>query len=42
MNLLKNIMRQFHFINRGFSVIAFDWRGQGMSDREIKDQNKSY
>ena len=23
------------FINRGFSVIAFDWRGQGMSDREI-------
>ncbi len=30
------------FINRGFSVIAFDWRGQGMSDRQIEDQNKSY
>lgn len=30
------------FIDRGFSVIAFDWRGQGMSDHQIEDLNKSY
>ena len=30
------------FIDRGFYVIAFDWRGQGMSDHQIEDLNKSY
>ena len=30
------------FITRGYSVICFDWRGQGMSDRMIKDINKSF
>lgn len=30
------------FLNRGFIVICFDWRGQGMSDRMIDDQNKAY
>tara|TARA_B100000214_G_scaffold364990_1_gene332210 strand:- start:542 stop:1498 length:957 start_codon:yes stop_codon:yes gene_type:complete len=30
------------FINRGFSVICFDWRGQGMSERMIDDINKSF
>ncbi len=30
------------FIDRGFDVICFDWRGQGLSDRMIKDTNKQY
>ena len=30
------------FIDREFIVICFDWRGQGMSDRQIKDINKSF
>ena len=30
------------FIDRGYSVICFDWRGQGMSERMIKDINKSF
>ena len=30
------------FIDRGFSVICFDWRGQGMSERMITDINKSF
>tara|TARA_X000000368_G_scaffold372219_1_gene322419 strand:- start:180 stop:1139 length:960 start_codon:yes stop_codon:yes gene_type:complete len=30
------------FIDRGYSVICFDWRGQGMSDRMIYDFNKSF
>ena len=30
------------FIDRNYSVIAFDWRGQGMSDHQINDINKSY
>ena len=30
------------FIERDYSVIAFDWRGQGMSDRQIKDEHKAY
>ena len=30
------------FIDRGYSVICFDWRGQGMSDRMIDDINKSF
>lgn len=30
------------FIERNYSVIAFDWRGQGMSDRQINDIHKSY
>ena len=25
------------FIDRGYSVICFDWRGQGMSERMIND-----
>ena len=30
------------FLNREFIVICFDWRGQGMSDRMIDNQNKAY
>ncbi len=30
------------FINRGYSVICFDWRSQGMSERMIDDINKSF
>ena len=30
------------FLKRGFNVISFDWRGQGLSGRIIKDKNKSY
>ena len=30
------------FLDRDYSVIAFDWRGQGMSDHQIKDIHKSY
>jgi len=30
------------FIDREYSVICFDWRGQGMSDRLLQDTNKSY
>ena len=29
-------------INRNFNVISFDWRGQGMSDRMIANENKQY
>ncbi len=30
------------FIDREYSVICFDWRGQGMSERIINDINKSF
>ena len=30
------------FLNREFIVICFDWRGQGLSDRMIDNQNKAY
>ena len=30
------------FIDRGYSVVCFDWRGQGMSERMIDDINKSF
>ena len=30
------------FIDRGYSVICFDWRGQGMSERIIDDINKAF
>ena len=30
------------FIDRGYSVICFDWRGQGMSGRMIDDIYKSF
>ena len=30
------------FQKRGYAVIAFDWRGQGMSGRMIKETEKSY
>ncbi len=29
-------------INRNFNVVSFDWRGQGMSDRMIRNENKQY
>ena len=29
-------------IDRNFNVVCFDWRGQGMSDRMINNQNKQY
>lgn len=29
-------------IDRNFNVVCFDWRGQGMSDRMIDNQNKQY
>jgi lysophospholipase len=30
------------FLDKNYSVIAFDWRGQGMSDHELNDIHKSY
>ena len=30
------------FLDRGFNVICFDWRGQGLSDKMIKDDRKQY
>tara|TARA_Y100001935_G_scaffold121437_2_gene100462 strand:- start:27413 stop:28360 length:948 start_codon:yes stop_codon:yes gene_type:complete len=30
------------FLDRKYCVIAFDWRGQGMSDHQISDIHKSY
>ena len=30
------------FIDRGYSVVCFDWRGQGMSERMIDDIHKSF
>ena len=30
------------FIDRGYSVICFDWRGQGVSERMIDDIHKSF
>ena len=30
------------FLDRGYCVIAFDWRGQGMSDHQLDDIHKSY
>ncbi len=30
------------FLKKGFAVISFDWRGQGMSERMIKEIEKSY
>ncbi|MDC0184355.1 alpha/beta hydrolase [Rhodobiaceae bacterium] len=30
------------FLNRNYCVIAFDWRGQGMSEHEIDDIHKAY
>ena len=29
-------------LDRGFNVICFDWRGQGLSDRMIIDTSKQY
>ena len=29
-------------LDRNFNVVCFDWRGQGMSDRMIDNQNKQY
>ncbi len=30
------------FINKNYSIIAFDWRGQGMSDHQLKDTHKAF
>ncbi len=30
------------FIDRGFCVVCFDWRGQGMSERMIDDKRKQF
>ncbi len=30
------------FLDRNYSIIAFDWRGQGMSDHQLDDIHKSY
>lgn len=30
------------FLNKNYSVITFDWRGQGMSDHQIKDIHKAF
>ena len=30
------------FLDKNYSVIAFDWRGQGMSDHQLKDIHKAY
>jgi len=29
-------------LNRGFNVICFDWRGQGLSEKMIDDKHKQY
>ncbi len=29
-------------IDRNFNIVTFDWRGQGLSDRMIKNENKQY
>ena len=31
-----------NFIDRGFNVVCFDWRGQGLSDRMTKNEHKQY
>jgi len=30
------------FLDRSFNVVCFDWRGQGMSDKIINDENKQF
>ena len=30
------------FLDKDYSVIAFDWRGQGLSDHQLKDIHKAY
>ena len=30
------------FLNRGFNVVSFDWRGQGLSDKMINNEHKQY
>lgn len=30
------------FLDRDYSIISFDWRGQGMSDHQIKDIHKAF
>jgi len=30
------------FLDRSYNVITFDWRGQGMSDHQLKDIHKSF
>ena len=30
------------FLDRGYSVISFDWRGQGMSDHQLDDIHKAF
>ena len=30
------------FLKRGFSVISFDWRGQGMSEKMLENKNKAF
>ena len=30
------------FLDKNYSVIAFDWRGQGMSDRQLDDIHKAF
>ena len=30
------------FLDRNYNVVAFDWRGQGMSERMINDKTKQY
>ena len=30
------------FLKRGFSVISFDWRGQGMSEKMLDNKNKAF
>lgn len=30
------------FLDRSFNVVTFDWRGQGMSDHQLKDIHKSF
>ena len=30
------------FIDKNYSIVAFDWRGQGMSDHQLKDTHKAF
>jgi lysophospholipase len=47
LNGRKEYLEKYHeticdLNDRGFTVISFDWRGQGLSDRLLPDRNKGY
>ena len=45
LNGRKEYLEKYHeticdLNDRGFAVVSFDWRGQGLSDRLLPDRNK--